>query len=147
MRDTCYVVRGACLRENDSTVFTFYAPRITHSSKLDRLIQLPALRTARTIHVRIIRVNVTALFAAINCILAGRGFETPLTQLRVNHNSRQRAERGEKVSQDESRNSHFKAASRKCSSAAAAAIQKSSCPTSTPVPAGWRDPARWVQWI
>ncbi len=147
MRGAWCVMRPCARIIQPCSNFTHHESRATHSSKLDRFVQLPALGTAGAIHIRIIRVNVTAFRAAINRILAGRGFESPLTQLCVNHNSRQRTERGEKISQDESRNGHFKAASRKYSSAATAAIQKSLCRASGPVPAGCRDPVPWVQWI
>ena len=69
-------------------------------SELNGFIQLPALRTTRAVHIRIIRVNLAATLTPKNTIGAGRGVEAPFAQLGVYSQPAERAEQDHDVEQN-----------------------------------------------
>jgi hypothetical protein len=75
-------------------------------SELDRIVHLPALRTARAIHIGIVGVDAAALLATKDAVAAGRGIEAALAEFGVNSRSRERRQQEEHVSKNELRKGH-----------------------------------------
>ena len=69
--------------------------------KSNRVVQLPALRTPRAIDVRIIGIDVMALFAPEDMVLALDGSEAPLPLPLIKRKQTERAQRGGDVEGDE----------------------------------------------
>src|SRR5690606_30791153 len=77
-------------------------------SKLNRLVQLTALRTTRAVHVRIVRVNVSATLAAKNPVLAVRGMETAPAHFRMNAHAAEHHEQSNHISENERGRAHIR---------------------------------------
>jgi len=76
------------------------------NSKFNRLVQSAALRTARTVHICVIGVNITAIFAAEDPVLGVRRPETSPADLGKNPKPKQRAERQRHININHCLNAH-----------------------------------------
>jgi hypothetical protein len=73
------------------------------SSKLERVIHTPTLGTARTIHIRIVRIDVAAAFTSKNAVLARARFEAAAAELGVNSNTGNSGQQDDRVCENQVR--------------------------------------------
>src|SRR5207244_1037461 len=77
---------------------SFRAPQC---SKLDRLIHPSALGAARTVHIRIIGIDVAAAGATEDVVFRGGRLEAAAPEFRINRQARKRGQQQNHVSQNE----------------------------------------------
>src|SRR5579872_3195553 len=69
--------------------------------EFNRVVQPPALRTARTVHIRVVGINQAALLAAKNMVFAGRRPEPPAAHFRIYREPGKCRKQRNYISQDE----------------------------------------------
>lgn len=80
-------------------------------SELNRLVEPAALGAARAVHVPVVRIDVAAVFATKDAVLAGGGFEPATAHLGINSQPQQRGQQPHHVSQNDRGYRHVKAQS------------------------------------
>src|SRR5438094_8929679 len=70
-------------------------------SKPEHFVDRPTLRTARTVNVRVVRVNKRAPFASENIVRAPGGFKPFAAKFVIYRHARQRPEQGEHVEEEQ----------------------------------------------
>ncbi len=75
--------------------------------KFNCVVQPAALRTARTLHIRVVRINQTALFAPENVVRTGGRPKPPAAQFRIYGEARKRRKQRNDISQNEQLGGHL----------------------------------------
>jgi len=90
------------------------APGIGRRLKFDRLVKFAAVRAAGTVHIRIIGVNVTALLAAEDLVLARGGFEVSLAEFLIDPHGTECAQQDGDIAENKFRKRHFREWRKRC---------------------------------